>query len=89
MAFIKLADLIINVDCIAAVKFSTYTSLEAEKEIPIVNICLMIPEGSLDDECECCNNQCQTTETLEFEDELAMMIWDYFNQSGNVTVLFE
>ncbi|MGB7443862.1 MAG: hypothetical protein WA919_22590 [Coleofasciculaceae cyanobacterium] len=89
MTFIKLADLIINVDYIAAVKFSSYTSLEGGEEIPIVNICLMIPEGSLDDECECCHNQCLTTETLEFEDELAMTVWDYFNRSGDVTVLFE
>jgi hypothetical protein len=40
--------LIINLDSIAAVKFSTIGGWLEVKDIPIVNICLKIPEGSLD-----------------------------------------
>jgi hypothetical protein len=92
VAFIRLADLIINLDCIAAVRFSTYNALGDGKDIPIVNICLTIPEGSLDGASECslkdCEN-CQCVEKLEFESDLALAIWDYFTQSTDVTVLFE
>lgn len=98
MAFIRLADLIINLDCIAAVKFSTYGDRSKGKDIPIVNICLKIPEGSLDDEVDCCSEKCEfdgsmekanSVEKLEFESDLAITIWDYFTQSSDVTVLFE
>lgn len=89
MAFIRLADLIINIDCIAAVKFSTYNSFCDGKDIPIVNISLMIPEGSLDGETEGCPEKCNAVEKLEFESDLAMTIWNYFIQSSDVTVLFE
>jgi hypothetical protein len=92
VAFIRLADLIINLDCIAAVRFSTYTSFCDGKDIPIVNICLTIPEGSLDGELECCLKGCENcggVEKLEFESDLALAIWDYFTQSTDVTVLFE
>ncbi len=92
MAFIRLADLIINLDCIAAVRFSTYNGFGGEKDIPIVNICLKIPEGALDGESECglekCE-QCNCVEKLEFESDLALAIWDYFTKSSDVTVLFE
>lgn len=92
MTFIRLADIIINLDCIAAVKFSTYNSFSDGKDIPIVNICLTLPEGSLDGESECCLNNCENcdnVEKLEFESDLALAIWDYFTQSTDVTVLFE
>ncbi len=92
MAFIRLADLIINLDCIAAVRFSTYNNLGDGKDIPIVNICLTIPEGSLDGESECCFQDCEncnSVEKLEFESDLALAIWEYFTQSSEVTVLFE
>ena len=89
MAFIRLADLIINIDCIAAVRFSTHSGFSEGKEIPTVDICLTIPEGSLDGETECCFEKCNAVEKLEFESELAMAIWNYFIQSGEVTVLFE
>ena len=92
MAFIRLADLIINLDCIAAVRFSTYNGFGDGKDIPIVNICLTIPEGSLDSEAEGCLNNCENchgVEKLEFESDLALAIWDYFTQSTDVTVLFE
>ena len=89
MAFIRLADLIINIDCIAAVRFSTYSGCCEGKDIPIVNICLTIPEGSLDDETEGCPERCKSVEKLEFESDLALTIWNYFNQSGDVTVLFD
>jgi hypothetical protein len=93
VAFIRLADLIINLDCIAAVKFSTYNGFGEGKDIPIVNICLTVPEGSLDGESECsclqdCEN-CNSVERLEFESDLALAIWEYFNKSTDVTVLFE
>jgi hypothetical protein len=89
VAFIRLADLIINIDCIAAVRFSTYSGCCEGKDIPIVNICLTIPEGSLDDETEGCPERCKSVEKLEFESDLALTIWNYFNQSGDVTVLFD
>lgn len=89
MAFIRLADLIINLDCIAAVRLSTYSGFEEGKDIPIVNICLMIPEGSLDSEMDCGIEQCNGVEKLEFENDLAIAIWNYFSQSSDVTVLFE
>jgi hypothetical protein len=98
VAFIRLADLIINLDCVASVKFSTYGGCCEGKDIPIVNICLKIPEGSLDDEIEDssekCNSECclekrHSFENLEFESDLALKIWNYFIQSSDVTVLFE
>lgn len=99
MTFIRLADLIINVDCIAAVRLSTMSGCCEGKDIPIVSICLTIPEGSLDHETEdyletCQNSEnclepCQSVEKLEFESDLAITIWDYFTQSTDVTVLFE
>lgn len=98
MAFIRLADLIINLDCVAAVKFSTYSGCCDGKDIPIVNICLKLPEGSLDSEIDYCSEkspfECRiekgnSVEKLEFESDLAMTIWNYFIQSSDVTVLFE
>lgn len=90
VAFIRLADLIINLDCIAAVRYSTYSGLGDDKDIPIVNICLTIPEGSLDSTIDCCClEKCNGVEKLEFESDLAVAIWNYFNQSQEVTVLFE
>ncbi len=89
VAFIRLADLIINLDCIAAVSLSTYSGSREGKDIPIVNICLVIPEGSLDDETEGCLEKCQAVEKLEFESDLAIAIWNYFIQSTDVTVIFE
>ncbi|HEY9675940.1 MAG TPA: hypothetical protein V6D11_31145 [Waterburya sp.] len=92
VAFIRLADLIINVDCIAAVRLSTYNGFGEDKDIPIVNICLRIPEGALDGESECGlgnSEQCNCVEKLEFESDLALAIWDYFTKSEEVTVLFE
>ncbi|MEQ8755719.1 MAG: hypothetical protein RID09_19685 [Coleofasciculus sp. G1-WW12-02] len=97
LAFIRLADLIINMDYVAAVTFSTYNGLGEGNEIPVVNICLAIPEGSLDGQTadgqtsSCardCQN-CQGIEKLEYENDLAIAIWNYFTQSSEVTVLFE
>ncbi len=89
MAFIRLADLIINVDCIATVRFSSHSGFCEGKDIPTVDICLTIPEGSLDGESECCLEKCNTVEKLEFENDLAIAVWNYFLQSQEVTVLFE
>lgn len=90
VAFIRLADLVINLDCIAAVRYSTYSGFGDDKDIPIVNICLTIPEGSLDSTVDCCcPEKCNGVEKLEFESDLAVAIWNYFNQSQEVTVLFE
>lgn len=92
MAFIRLADLIINMDYVAAVTFSTYNGLGDGKEIPVVNICLAIPEGSLDSQTQSCTGSCQNCqgiEKLEYENDLAIAIWNYFTQSSEVTVLFE
>jgi hypothetical protein len=89
VAFIRLADIIINLDSIATVKFSTYSGVNEGKDIPIVNICLKIPEGSLDGTTECCAQQCNSLEKLEFENELALEIWNYFLASKDVTVIFE
>ncbi len=93
MTFIRLADVIININCIAAVKFSTYNRCGDGKEIPVVNICLTIPEGSLDGEtqvcCQECCQECQGVEKLEYESDLAIAIWNYFSQCRDVTILFE
>lgn len=90
MPFIRLADLVINVDYVAAVQLSSYGGSCNGEDIPVVNICLAVPEGSLDnDEAQCCSGGCSTVETLEFESDLAMAIWDYFLHSKDVTVLFE
>jgi hypothetical protein len=89
VAFIRLADLIINVDCIAAVKFSTYSGLCEGKDIPLVSICLVIPEGSLDGTTEDCLEKCKAVEKLEYESDLAIAIWNYFIHSDEVTVIFE
>ncbi len=90
MAFIRLADLIINVDCIATVRLSTHSGFCEGKDIPTVDICLTIPEGSLDGDTDgCCLEKCKTVEKLEFESDLAIAIWNYFKQSSDVTVLFE
>lgn len=48
MAFIQVADLIININCIATIKFSAYTADDRKEDIPMVNICLILPEGSVD-----------------------------------------
>jgi hypothetical protein len=92
VAFIRLADLIINVDYIATVRFSTYSGCCGGKDIPLVNIRLMIPEGSLDgedSETEGCLEKCRSVERLELENDLAIAIWNYFVQSNDVTVPFE
>ncbi|MBE9125863.1 MULTISPECIES: hypothetical protein [unclassified Coleofasciculus] len=92
LAFIRLADVIINIDYIAAVRFSTYNGSSGSKEIPVVTICLAIPEGSFDGEIEPCSGKCQgcqSIEKLEYESDLAIAIWNYFSQSSDVTVLFE
>ena len=89
MAFIRLADLIINVDCIATVRFSSHSGFCEGKDIPTVDICLTIPEGSLDGESECCLEKSNAVEKLEFENDLAIAVWNYFLQSQEVTVLFE
>ncbi|MFP4102464.1 hypothetical protein [Coleofasciculus sp.] len=92
LAFIRLADLIINMDYVAAVTFSTYNGLGEGQEIPVVNICLAIPEGALDGQASSCIGDCQNCqgiEKLEYENDLAIAIWNYFTQSSEVTVLFE
>jgi hypothetical protein len=89
VAFIRLADLIINIDYIATVRFSTYSGLRGGKEIPVVNICLMLPEGSLEGETDGCPGKCNAVEKLEFENDLAIEIWNYFVKSNDVSVLFE
>ena len=89
MVFIRLADLILNTECIASVKFSTYSAADKEDNIPIVSICLMLPDGSLDGETDLKAGKLESTENLEFEGELALAIWNYFLESNLVTVLFE
>ncbi|MBW4691716.1 MAG: hypothetical protein KME27_08085 [Lyngbya sp. HA4199-MV5] len=86
---IRFSDLIVNVNCIATVKFSTYTANDKEADIPIVNICLMLPEGSIDGQVEPRNGVYGSIEKLEFEGDLALTIWEYFSSSGKVDVLFE
>ena len=88
MSFIQLADLIVNTDCIASVKFSTYAAANQENEIPIVNICLMLPDGSVDGKTGVKARNFESIESLEFEGELALAIWNYFRESDIVTVLF-
>lgn len=89
MAFIQVADLIINTNCIATVKFSTYAADDKKADIPTVNICLMLPEGSIDGQTGFRTGMSESVEKLEFEGDLALTVWNYFIQSGNVEVLFE
>lgn len=89
MAFIQLADLIINTDCIATVRFSAYAAADQKEDIPIVNLCLMLPEGSVDGQLEAKTGSIQSVEKLEFEGDLALTIWNYFLESGMVKVLFD
>jgi hypothetical protein len=89
LTFIRLADLIVNLNCIATVKFSTYTAFDGNRDIPTVNICLRLPEGSLDDGAIDADSRFRGVEKLEFEGELALEIWNYFIHSKAVTVLFE
>jgi len=49
----------------------------------------MLPEGSIDGQTELKPRALESVEKLEFEGELAMVIWNYFTQSGKVEVLFE
>lgn len=89
MAFIRLANLIINTDCVATVKLNTYRATNREEEIPIVNICLMLPEYSVDGGNETNIERFNSIENLEFEGELALVVWNYFVTSKMVHVLFE
>lgn len=88
--FIRLADLIINVDCIVTVKFSTYPAYVGRelRDVPIVNLWLKLPTGSLDGSAETRETQ-SNLEELEFEGDLALAIWSYFAQLETVTVLVE
>lgn len=86
---IRFSDLIVNTNCIATVKFSTYAANDEEAGIPLVNICLMLPEGSIDGQTEPKAGVYGNVEKLEFEGDLALTIWEYFSNSDKVDVLFE
>jgi hypothetical protein len=78
VAFIQLADLIVNVNCIATVKLNTYAADDNNEDIPTVNICIMLPEGSIDGQTELKPGAQKSVGKLEFEGELAMTVWNYF-----------
>lgn len=88
MAFIRLADLVVNLNCIAVVKFSSYTAFDEGREVPVVSLCLKLPEGAIDGS-EIDRSGDRSLERLEFEGDMALEIWNYFLQSDAVTVLFE
>ena len=88
MAFIRLGDIVINLNCVVTVKFSTYNIFGEHSEIPTVNICLAMPEGALDGETADDTEKDQFSQ-LEVEGDLATAVWDYFLKSSDVTVLFE
>lgn len=88
MTFIRLADLIINTDCIATARLSSYLLPDSEQAVPVVNICLMVPEcsiieGHADPEAE----HFYSVETLEFEGELALELWNHLTALETVKFL--
>jgi len=87
--FIRLADLIINLDFIATAKCTTDYSLLNGQDIPTINTCLAMLNGSLNGKTEAEPESCGSLECLEFKSDIAMAIWNYFLQSKDVTVLFE
>ncbi|MBW4581114.1 MAG: hypothetical protein KME42_16225 [Tildeniella nuda ZEHNDER 1965/U140] len=89
MTFIRLADLIINTECIATVRLSAYAAADQKEDIPLVNLCLMLPEGSVDGQTRVKAGHLRSVEKLEFEGDLALAIWNYFLESGMVQVLFD
>lgn len=89
MAFIQLADLIINTECIATAKLSNYTPSGGVEAVPTVNLCLMLPEGSIDGDTRPNIDRGVGIERLEFEGALALEIWNYFVRSNMAVVLFD
>ena len=89
MAFIQLADLIVNTDCIATIKIRSYSTAARVEDVPTVNICLMLPEGSIDGEEMLKSGRFEAVEQLEFEGDFALAIWNYFVKSSLVEILFE
>lgn len=87
MTFIQLPDLIINANCIATAKLSSYPVPAMKQDIPIVSICLMLPEYSMDGEGALEPRHFYSVEKLEFEGELALEIWEQLVALGTVKVL--
>jgi hypothetical protein len=87
LTFIRLGDLIINTECIATARLSNYSLSDSEQAVPVVNICLMLPEcsieGNLDPEAE----HFYSVETLEFEGELALELWNHLTTLETVKLL--
>ena len=77
----------ININCIATFKFSTYWASVEGKDIPVVDIHLLIPAGELNGETEGGAERWQPLEPVEFEGDLAMAIWNYLTKSSDVSVL--
>lgn len=83
MTFIQLADLIIHLDCIQEVKFSTYST--GTREIPLVTLTVALPNGALDGQgCRADDQHRETMqrlEQLELEGDLAIDVLNYFGLS--------
>ena len=77
----------ININCIATFKFSTYWAAVEGKDIPVVDIHLLIPAGESNGETEGGAERWQPLEPVEFEGDLAMAIWNYLTKSSDVSVL--
>jgi hypothetical protein len=77
VTFIRLADLIINTDCIATARLSSYPLPDSEQDVPVVNICLMVPECSIEGHPYPKAEHFYSVETLEFEGELALELWNH------------
>ena len=75
--FIRLTDLIINTDCIATARLSRYPLPDSEQDVPVVNICLMVPECSIEGKSDPEAEHFYNVEILEFEGDLALELWNH------------
>lgn len=67
MVSIQVVALIIHLDCIATVKFSTYTADNEMADIHCRDICHTLSEGSIDGQSAPNAGTSESVEKLEFE----------------------
>jgi len=87
VTFIRLADLIINTNCIATARLSSYSLPDSEQAVPVVNICLMLPECSIEGNSDPDVEHFYNVEMLEFEGDLALELWNHLTTLETVKLL--
>jgi len=87
VTFIRLADLIINTNCIATARLSNYSLPDSEQAVPVVNICLMLPECSIEGNSDPDVEHFYNVEMLEFEGDLALELWNHLTTLETVKLL--